>query len=156
MNSKNRIACLVTFCLLVLSCAGRKLRTDLPRNVSITSILKDSSNTVNAALFVFSIDSKCKWEQVAQYKLAPGTVDLGLPVGEKLALEFAFSATSMFSSNRQVSHQILFVAKDQAKYNIETSYNNGVYFVEVKEKAGGQKQGKIIERTDPNTCQPIG
>jgi hypothetical protein len=75
-------------------------------------------------------------------------------VGENFALEFAFSATSMFSANRQVSHQVLFTAKDRAKYNIEASYNKGIYFVEVKEIAAGQKQGRIIERVDPNDCQP--
>lgn len=139
--------------VIFTGCAGRKLRSDLPKNVSISSTLTDSSNTINSALFVFSIDAKCQWSQIAEFKLEPGTVELGLPPGEKLALEFAYSATSMFSPNRQVSHQLLFTAKDRAKYKIESSYNKGMYFVEVKEMAAGQRQGRLIERVDPQNCQ---
>ena len=140
---------------LLFACAGRKLRTDLPKYVSVTAELKDPDNTVKAALFVFAIDSKCKWEQVAQYRLEPGTVELGLPASEKFVLEFVFSATSMFSANRQISHQSPLTAKDGAKYQILANYNKGMYFVETKEFLAGQRAGKVIERQDPHDCQPV-
>lgn len=138
------------------ACGSRKLRTDLPKNVSITSTLKDPSNTVNASLFVYAVKPDCDWDHIGSFTLEPGTVDLGLPTVEPLALEFAFSATSMFSANRQTSQKTLFIAKEGMKYNVLASYNSGMYFVEINEVSAGRKKGTIVPLVSGDACKPAG
>lgn len=150
------IICALLTTFLSISCAGRKLRTDLPKNVSVTSVLKDPRNTVNARLFVYAVKPDCDWDHIGSFTLEQGTVDLGLPTGEPLALEFAFAATSMFSANRQTSQKTLFRAKEGMKYDILASYNGGMYFVEIKEASGGRKQGTTIPLISGDACQPAG
>ena len=149
------LAVLLLFTGLISSCAGIKpYPNTLKKNITI----KTSSNggfltTVNVQVHISKVDKNCQGEYIGTVKLTSPVEKVGLQTGKWSYLSFNF-ATSTFlgGSNTSISLGTLLKPRKGHTYDLDVTYFENIYNVEIFEKNPRGKKTREIDLRNLQDC----
>lgn len=134
-------------CCLLAGCSGLKpYRSDHEKNLFITTDTeKGWFSSVAAALDVYSMRNDCNVDYQGTVNLDQSMVQVGLPQGVPAYLVFRFDS-SAFLSNTQSSmgYDVALYLEFGQVYDVNVSYHDNVYNVEVAERPRGAAEGQLL------------
>ena len=150
-----RLAALIVAAVALAGCAGRFAYPNaLAKNVRIHTRTDSGSmfSSVRAALDIYRVDAQCKIEYLGSVDLDEPATALGLPPQSTTYLVFEFASASFLANSRsRISYETLFEPVAGSRYDIEVSYLDDIYNVEIRESARGGAVSRV-DRRDLRDC----
>lgn len=148
---------MIRICVLLLvsasflaSCSNVKpYQTSANDNFFITS---ETDSDVTAEMDVYSVGNNCKLDYQGTLALT-GEIASGLFVNKLIYLRIRFSTSSFWSSSStSMSRDILLRPQPANKYNMDVSYIDNIYNVDLKATHRQSKRSRTIESLDWSIC----
>lgn len=141
------ITLVAALCFLLVACSGLKpYRSDYQKNLFITTETDQGwFSGVDAALDIYEMQSECDVDYRGTVDLGHSLVEVGLPEGVAAYLVFRFES-SAFLSNTQSSmgYDVALYPDFGQVYDVDVSYHNNIYNVEVQERPRGSSEGERL------------
>jgi hypothetical protein len=146
---------LLLFTGLISSCAGIKpYPNTLTKNITIKTSSKGGFLTsINVQVHIAKVNKNCQGEYIGTVKLKNPVEKVGLPTGKWSYLTFNF-ATSTFlgGNNSSISLGTLIKPRKGYTYELDVSYFENIYNVEIFEKGPRGKKAREIDIRNLEDC----
>lgn len=149
--SQQSLLTVVGTILLLSGCSGiRMYSSDLPTNLRIRTYV-DSGSTMRSTTAEFDVHlvgKDCGLQHQGRVYLDQALVEVGIPSGRLVYLDFIFASKTVLSS--QISgtrHGILLTPRAGRDYSAKVSYDKGIYNVVLREN------GRVVPRRTLNDCR---
>ncbi len=154
---KSSIYLLLASIILFTGCSGIKTYPNkMEKNLHVTTKTESGSmfTNIKAAVDIYKVHTDCSTEYEGTIQLDRPSVDIGIPSGRLSYLVFVFASGGFLSShNGIISQNTLLKPRSGYHYDVEASYIEDIYHVEIHEK--GKKKSREIDLVELNTCQPL-
>ena len=141
---------------LLGGCAwSRPYRSDLEENLSVRTRTESGSifSSVRADLDVYRLDEECRVHYEGTVGLSEPAVDIGLAIDRPSYLVFAFASSSWLSNTKgQVTYDTVLTPRAGHDYEVDVSYADDMYRVEIVERRKGGRGGRVVERRSKGVC----
>jgi hypothetical protein len=150
---------LVAFIALVLAgCGGVKsYRSDLPHNVHFRTVVTTGSIFKSAAadVDIYRDIGNCKIQHLGRVTLDKPVVEVGVPAGEPIYIEFLLmSKTFLSSSASALRYDTQLMLRPGYEYDMQLKFLERTYTLEMRELKKGSSSGRLIERKSGSDCKP--
>lgn len=154
-----------TACLLALVAVGtgcgssvKHYSSELPKNLQVVPEIETGSvlKRVFPEFDVHRVSPNCELEFLGRVLLDEGRVDVGIPTGERVYLEFIFERDHLISKKMSVIRQgALLTPRPGYSYVATVKHRNGLYAVDVQERS---RSGSVrnLERMPLSECKARG
>lgn len=134
-------------CLLT-ACSGLKTyRSHYERNLLITTDTEARGlfSGVDAALDIFSVQDDCARQYEGTVNLGHSLVEVGIPTERPAVLVFRFESSAFLSnSHSSMGYDVMLYPLTDHVYDVDVSYKNSIYNVEVQERPRGGADGEAM------------
>ncbi|WP_019140232.1 hypothetical protein [Noviherbaspirillum massiliense] len=141
-------------------CSGIPTYPDTaPRNLTVRTQVDSGSKMTNiwADLDIHRVTSECTPEHIGRIELEPGVAQVGVTTGELRYLEFIFARKRFLSSSSStIRYGTLFIARPGFVYDVQASYDKGIYNVVMREARQGTSNWKMLEPVPIKACKKYG
>jgi hypothetical protein len=137
--------------LLLSACSGVKTySSDLPTNLRVRTYIDTGSamRSTVAEFDVHYVDRNCSLQHQGRVYLDQPLVEVGIPAGRLVYLDFIFASKAVLSS--QISgtrHGILLTPRAGHDYDAKVTYDRGIYDVVLR------GNGRIVPRKTLSDCR---
>ena len=134
-------------CCLLVACSGLKsYRSDYQKNLFITTDTDQGwLSGVNAALDIYEMQSECDVDYRGTVDLGHSPVEVGLPEGVPAYLVFRIESSAFLSNTTtSIGYDVPLYPEYGQVYDVNLSYHNNDYNVEVQERPRGSVEGQIL------------
>ena len=141
--------------LWLAGCASgpRAYDNTLPKNLLVRTKVDGGAVKAAVAFDIHRVSADCSTDFDGRINLENGTMQVGLPAGSPLYLDFVFVTGGGFTSSvGAVRHGTLLTARAGHDYRAEVSYARGIYSVEIREVRKGA-DSRVVERVPLNACK---
>ena len=108
------------------------------------------------AVDIFDVDANCKPTYKGTVALDKPLTEVGLATNRTSYLGFIFKTEGFFSSStNSMSYYTLLKPRKQYRYNINVSYEDNIYDVEIRETRSRKHKGKEIKRKELSSCRSL-
>lgn len=151
-------ACLVALMLAVTGCASvEHYSSELPKNLQVVPEIDTGSvlKRVFPEFDIHRVSSNCELQFQGRVLLDKGKVDVGIPTGEPIYLQFIFERDHLISKNASVIRQgALLTARPGYSYLAKVRHFNGLYAVDLQERS---RNGSVrnLERVPLSECKAL-
>ncbi len=150
---------LLALVVALTGCASVKpYSSELPKNLQVVPEIDTGSvlKRVFPEFDVHRVSSKCELQFQGRVLLDEGKVDIGIPTGELMYLEFIFERDHLISKNMSVIRQgALLTPRPGYSYVAKVRHFNGLYAVDVQER-GRNGSVRNLERIPLSECKARG
>lgn len=144
---------------LISGCSALKPYPNTLQKNTLVSIKTDSGSmfsNIVVAVDIFDVDANCKLTYKGTVDLDKPVTEVGLATDRTSYLGFIFKTTGFFSSsNSSMSYYTLLKPRKKYRYNINVSYEDDIYDVEVRETRSRKQKGKEIKRKELSSCRSL-
>jgi hypothetical protein len=144
---------------LITGCSGLKpYPNDLEKNIFVSTKTDSGSilSDIEASVDIFDVDKNCKLIYKGTVDLEKPITEIGLATGRASYLGFIFKTTGFLApSTSSMSYYTLLKPRKKYRYNINVSYEDNIYDVEIRETQSRKQKGKEIKRTDLSNCRSL-
>ena len=141
----------------LVGCSGIKSYPNtLAKNLHIQTETDSGSffSSVRAAVNIYRVDARCQLEYQGTVDLDESSVAVGIPSDRSSYLVFDFASSSFLANSRSsISYETLLEPVAGYNYDIEVSYIDDIYNVEIRETHPFKSVNRDIELKDLNACQ---
>lgn len=100
------------------------------------------------------MDKKCKLDHLGVVELDKPTNKVGLPVNQKLLIEFSFvNATFMNQSSSVTREETIITPLRGRFYEAEASYDEGIYDVSIWQRKSSRSKKIKLKNVSYDTCK---
>lgn len=142
---------------LLASCSGIKTYpNNLEQNVFISTTTNSGSvfTSINATVDIYRVKPDCTLVYQGTVQLDKPSVTVGLPADKFSYLVFGFASSSFLaSSNSSISSETLLKPRRGYQYQIDVSYIDNIYNVELRESSPRKSAWRAIDTVALRTCQ---
>jgi len=133
-------------------CSGIKpYANNLPANVEVRT---KTDHGIKTSALISTVKPDCEREFLGLLKFESGSNDIGLPVGQPVAMEFQFSASTLLGGSQSMtSVGITFTPKRKYRYRVFASYIDSLYELRIDEQAPGKTRWQEIESGQLSGCR---
>ena len=154
---KQALLLVLLLCFVFLTgCSGIKpYPNNLDENLYITTTTKSGSffTSVNAALDIYQVNRDCSLEYQGTIKLEKASISVGIPTDKASYLVFGFASSSFLAnSSGKISQETLLKPRKGYRYEINVSYIDNIYNVEIHESHPRKSTSRDIDTVSLNTC----
>jgi len=144
---------------LATACSSVKYYPNtLEKNVLVKTTLDSGSvfNEAQAHFHVYSIDKQCNEVHLGAVKLDQPEVEVGIATGKPVVIEVAFGIGGNFfsSSSSVIRVETMLTPRTHYFYDVNASYDDGIYDVEVFEKKKRKSRGRLLKTVPSSSCKP--
>lgn len=154
---KASIAAILLSAGMLVGCSGMKAYpNDFAKNLHIQTQTESGSvfSGVRAAVSIYDVDAHCQLDYRGTVKLDRPSVAVGIPEGRPSYLVFDFASSSFLAnSSSTISYETLLKPAAGRSYDIEVSYIEDIYNVEIREASPSSSRGRHVEHRDLSACQ---
>lgn len=146
--------------ILVSGCSSIKYYPNtLDKNMNVTVTVAESGSffqDIETYFHVYTLDNQCTQEHLGVVDIPDSEVEVGIEVGKRQVIEVAFEVGGNFmSSSTSVTRaDAIITPRKDYYYQVNASYDDGIYDMEVFEKKSRQSKGKAIKVIPAYDCQP--
>ena len=141
---------------LLLGCsATRPYLSDAEDNLFIaTHIESGILSGVAASIDVYAIGDNCETHYRGTVSLDDSKTKVGVETGVPVQLVFRFESSSFFAGSRSsMDYDVVLFPEFGHHYDIDVSYRDDIYNVEVRERPRGRSEGTpMIVRRETQGC----
>ena len=154
----SRFAWLVaTLAFVLTGCSGTtRYVSNAEKNLFISTDTESGFlSGVDASLDIYSFNEQCETRYLGTVALGNSAVQVGVETGEPVQLVFNF-ASSSFLANAYSStgYDVLLYPEFGHHYDIQVSYRDDIYNVEISERPRGVSEGVAMSvRREAHDCQ---
>jgi len=110
---------------------------------------------VKTAVDIYKVDKDCKTEYEGTVQLREPLVDVGIPSDRLSYLVFVFANSGFLSSTSStLGQETLLKPRAGYSYDIEMSYLEDMYNVEIMEKRRHKSTGREVDLKGLGGCRP--
>ena len=103
-------------------------------------------------LHVFSVNTACQTEYLGTVELDAPSVEVGLPVGQTVLIEFVFSKSTFGGTNAATAVEMMATPRKGTRYEFDVAYLRNGYSATGVEFAPGQAKGREMEYRRLRDC----
>lgn len=141
---------------LLGGCSGKfTYPNTLAKNLHIQTETESNSpfSSVSATVGIYRVDDQCKIEYQGSVDLDGKPISVGIPWDRPSYLVFEFTNSSFLaSSTRRISYETLLSPVAGHVYDVDVSYLDDIYNVEIRESQPGHGRSRSIERKELRNC----
>ena len=148
-----KIFTLALILMLVQSaCSSVKTYNDLAdKNLVFKTIIDDD---VKVAIDIYRVDNACKLSYLGTHNIEQEITKAGLPQDTSLFLVVRFSKSSFLSSSSSSLSQEIYLFTSRAyRYQLDLSYEDAIYDVQIRSINRKTGKSKIIETVIFDACR---
>lgn len=153
----SKLIVLTVLILTFSACSSVKTYpNDQKKNMTIKTSTNSGSAFRNIKVFmhIYKMDKKCKFDHLGVVELDKPTNKVGLPVNQKLLIEFAFvNATFMNQSSSITREETIITPLRGRFYEVEASYDEGIYDVSIWQKKSSRSKKIKFKNISYDTCK---
>ena len=139
---------LATLSCLLTACSGLKTyRSNYERNLLVTTNTEARGlfSGVDAALDIYSVQDDCARQYEGTVDLGNSIVEVGIPTEQPAVLVFRFESSAFLSnSHSSMGYDVMLYPLANHVYDVDVSYKNSIYNVEVQERPRGAADGEAM------------
>ncbi len=142
---------------LFAGCSVKSYPNDLPKNFRVTTTIQKTSSFRNTGLAfdIHTINANCETDFLGRVYVDDRRTEVGVPVDRPVFLDFIFVSKVVLSSDASVvRYQTVMTPRSGHLYDVDVSYNKGIYNVVIREKGRGGGAGRTIPRRPLESCRP--
>jgi hypothetical protein len=140
-------------------CSGIKSYPNtLAKNLHIQTETDSGSliSNVRAAVNIYGVDASCQLEYQGTVDLDESSIAVGVPSDRSSYLVFDFASSSFLANSRStVSYETLLEPVAGYNYDIEVSYADDIYNVEIRETHPFKSVNRDVERKQLSACKKV-
>jgi hypothetical protein len=144
--------------LLATGCSGvRTYPNELAPNFRVHTQVESMSamKSTVAEFDIHRVDARCETEYLGRVYLDRPRIDVGIPVGGPVYLDFIFASKAFLSTQVQATrYTTVLTPRPGHEYDVQVRYLKGLYSVAIRESARGGGAGRLLERRDLADCRP--
>ncbi|MDH5485339.1 MAG: hypothetical protein OEY43_08920 [Gammaproteobacteria bacterium] len=149
------LLCLVS---LLSACSGSGIKpysSDLKHNIQVKTKTSTASyfSSIKARLDIYQVDKGCKVIYQGSVKLDKPVVNTGIPQARNNYLVFNFASSSFLGGSSSISYDTLLKTRKGYSYDIEVSYADNIYNVELFERGKKKSARRAIEIKELDNCR---
>lgn len=142
--------------VFLAGCSGvRAYSNTLPPNFHVRT-QADSGSALKSTVAEFDIhrvNAGCETEYLGRVYLDDPLIEVGIPVGETIYLDFIFASKAVLSTNIGATrYSTLLTPRSGYEYDVQVRYVQGIYSVAIRETRRGSSTGRIIEHRPLSSC----
>jgi hypothetical protein len=103
---------------------------------------------------IFSVDAACQAKYLGTVDLDAPKVEIGLPVGQTVLIEFVFQKSTLGSQHALTAVEIMATPRKGTRYEFDVSYLRSGYTATGVEFQPGQTKGREMEYQRLRDCVP--
>ena len=127
-----------------------------PENIRVETKADSGSffTDIKTSLHIYSVNNECKTSYLGTVNFNKAKNRLGLPANKLLYLEFTFVNSGFFvSRTSSMSYDTLLKPRKGAQYNIELSYLDDMYNMEIWEKRSKKSSKRELDARSFDSCK---
>jgi hypothetical protein len=129
------------------------------KNFSINTTTNSGSffSSVNAALDIYHVNSSCQETYAGTVKLNRDMVEVGIAEEKPSYLSFRFNSSGFWSNRTStITYETLIRPRKGYRYDVNVSYVDDIYNVDVFEKRSPGSKGKKVPVYHLKDCTKLG
>lgn len=103
-------------------------------------------------LHVFSVNAACQTEYLGTVELDAPSVEVGLPVGQTVLIEFVFAKSTLGGTNAATAVEMMATPRKGTRYEFDVAYLRNGYSATGVEFTPGQAKGRDMEYRRLRDC----
>jgi hypothetical protein len=156
-GARGRGAAALFAALLAAGCSGvRTYPNELAPNFRVHTQVESVSalKSTVAEFDIHTVDARCETDYLGRVYLDKPRVDVGVPVGKPVYLDFIFASKAFLSTQVQATrYTTVLTPRPGHEYDVQVRYLKGIYSVAIREAPRGGA-GRLLERRDLADCKP--
>ena len=104
---------------------------------------------------IFSVDAACETQYLGTVELDAPRIEIGLPVGQTVLIEFVFSKSTLGGSQAMTAVELMTTPRKGARYEFDVSYLRNGYAATGVEFDPGQAKGREMEYRRLRDCVAV-
>ena len=110
---------------------------------------------IEIALDLYAVDAACGSKYLGTVELEDSTIELGLPLDQKVRLAYVFSRNALLGTSGTTVIEMMVTPRRGEHYEFDVEYLKQGYTATGRLFPAGQTQGKDIEHSRLRDCKPI-
>ncbi len=150
---------------MTASCSGlQPYESTLPANLNVSvkvvrggvlSVSAPGISSFSVDMHVIAVSPRCEKTYRGGVEISSAPVKVGIPVGSSTLLAFEFSGHNFLTrGSGSSSWASLLTPRGGYQYDIDVSYNGGMYSVEMYERNPGNGQRRALDYRSFRSCVP--
>jgi hypothetical protein len=157
MNFK-LIFSLLCLSILLSACSSSGIKpysSELKNNIQVRTKTSTESyfSSIKARVDIYQVDKDCKVNYQGSVKLDKPVVDIGIAEARNSYLVFGFASSSFLGGDSSISYDTLLKPRKGYTYEIEVSYADNIYNVEMFELGRKKSVKRQIETAELDACK---
>jgi hypothetical protein len=104
---------------------------------------------------IFSVDAACEAHYLGTVELDSPRVEIGLPVGQAVLIEFVFAKSSFGGQQAATAVEMMATPRKGTRYEFDVAYLRNGYSATGTEFQPGQAKGRELEYQRLRDCVPV-
>lgn len=154
-----RLAVMLVAAVALAGCSGKFTYPNThAKNLRIHTQTDSGSmfSSVRAAVGIYGVDAGCRIEYEGTVDLDETSRSVGLPADRPSYLVFEFaSASFLANSRRSITYETLLKPLPGHRYDVEVSYRDDIYNVEIREMRPGGAPARRLRQQDLRACASV-
>jgi hypothetical protein len=156
---KSYLLSLLAIITLLVGCSGKYTYPNkFARNLHIQTQTQSGGlfSSVHAAVGIYRVDDQCRIDYQGTVDLDERMISVGIPAGRPSYLVFEFATSSFLANSRgNITYETLLTPVPGRDYDLQVSYLDSIYNVEIRESRPGDTTARKIERRDLRACSSV-
>jgi hypothetical protein len=147
----------VVIALALAGCSGLRPYPNAYAKNAVIRLTTDPGSLLSRRavdLDLYTIDARCEADYVGTLKLRDASLDVGLPVEQKVLLAYVFSRSALIGNEGTSTIEIMLTPQRGHRYEFDVAYLKKGYTATGLDFAPGRAQGAYIEHIHWRDCKP--
>jgi hypothetical protein len=142
-------------CALLAGCSSLKpYRSSAEKNMLVRVKNEGGGffSSTRPDVHIFSVDAACETQYLGTVDLDAPRIEIGLPVGQTVLIEFVFSKSTLGGNQAATAVELMATPRKGTRYEFDVSYLRNGYSATGMEFEPGQTKGREMEYRRLRDC----
>src|SRR5919109_557338 len=140
---------------LLAACSSTKIYRNAGEKNMLVRVKNEGGGFFSSTrpnVHVFSVNAACQAEYLGTLELDAPSIEVGLPVGQTVLIEFVFSKSSLGGHQAATAVEMMATPRKGTRYEFDVAYLSNGYSATGVEFQPGQTKGRELEYRRLRDC----